>query len=589
MNGPTLQSSSSSSTASSASTSAAAAPSPRGWSEFCELHAVAAARELARQYWLFAREHPHHTPLRAELVSLQFTDLFQRYFCREVREGRAPGPPAPRATPARDYRETGRGSPAKAEAAPAEPGAGPVTPAAGLPKVRSSEELAPPRPAATCSLQHLRHSLRHIFRHRSAGELPAGPVATNGEASEAPARPGLARKLLPWSLAREPPPEALKEATLRYSLADEASMDSGARWQRGRLALRRAGPDGADRLLELFDPPKSSKSKLQAACSNIQEIRRCTRLEMPDNLYTFVLKVSGSFPHMCGTDTDLRNCTQLSLPSCQVKDRTDIIFEVGDEQQLNSWMAELRACTGQGLETTDPEPHFPSATEPGTADSPRGSTDSLNQGASPGALLDPACQKTDHFLSCYPWFHGPISRVKAAQLVQLQGSDAHGVFLVRQSETRRGEYVLTFNFQGIAKHLRLSLTERGQCRVQHLHFPSVVDMLHHFQRSPIPLECGAACDVRLSSYVVVVSQPPELGLPHLSASGCPRGLGPEGLPGRSSPPEQIFHLVPSPEELANSLRHLESEPASRARDSDYEMDSSSRSRLRAIDNQYTPL
>ncbi|KAM9746668.1 SH2B adapter protein 3 isoform 2-T2 [Dama dama] len=616
MNGPTLQSSSASS-ASSASTSAAAAPSPRGWSEFCELHAVAAARELARQYWLFAREHPHHAPLRAELVSLQFTDLFQRYFCREVREGRAPGPPAPRATPAaptRDYRETGRGSPAKAEAAPAEPGAGPAAPAPapGLPKARSSEELAPPRPAATCSLQHLRHSLRHIFRHRSAGELPAGPVATNGEAGEAPARPGLARKLLPWSLAREPPPEALKEATLRYSLADEASMDSGARWQRGRLALRRAGPDGADHLLELFDPPKSSKSKLQAACSSIQEIRRCTRLEMPDNLYTFVLKV---------------------------KDRTDIIFDVGDEQQLNSWMAELRACTGQGLETTDPEPHFPSATEPGTADSPRGSTDSLNQGegsgplssstsgpspghkvpteghhypspslpgASPGALLDPACQKTDHFLSCYPWFHGPISRVKAAQLVQLQGPDAHGVFLVRQSETRRGEYVLTFNFQGIAKHLRLSLTERGQCRVQHLRFPSVVDMLHHFQRSPIPLECGAACDVRLSSYVVVVSQPPgssntvlfpfslsrwdsELGLPHLSASGCPRGLGPEGLPGRSSPPEQIFHLVPSPEELANSLRHLEPEPASRARDSDYEMDSSSRSRLRAIDNQYTPL
>ncbi|XP_027422581.1 SH2B adapter protein 3 [Bos indicus x Bos taurus] len=584
MNGPTLQSSSASS-ASSASTSAAAAPSPRGWSEFCELHAVAAARELARQYWLFAREHPHHAPLRAELVSLQFTDLFQRYFCREVREGRAPGPPAPRAAPAapaRDYRETGRGSPAKAEAAPAEPGAGPAAPAPapGLPKARSSEELAPPRPAATCSLRHLRHSLRHIFRHRSAGELPAGPVATNGEAGEAPARPGLARKLLPWSLAREPPPEALKEATLRYSLADEASMDSGARWQRGRLALRRTGPDGADRLLELFDPPKSSKSKLQAACSSIQEIRRCTRLEMPDNLYTFVLKV---------------------------KDRTDIIFEVGDEQQLNSWMAELRACTGQGLETTDPEPHFPSATEPGTADSPRGSTDSLNQGgSSPGVLLDPACQKTDHFLSCYPWFHGPISRVKAAQLVQLQGPDAHGVFLVRQSETRRGEYVLTFNFQGIAKHLRLSLTERGQCRVQHLHFPSVVDMLHHFQRSPIPLECGAACDVRLSSYVVVVSQPPgssntvlfpfslsrwdsELGLPHLSTSGCPRGLGPEGLPGRSSPPEQIFHLVPSPEELANSLRHLEPEPASRARDSDYEMDSSSRSRLRAIDNQYTPL
>lgn len=564
MNGPTLQPSS----ASPAPSASPAAPCPRGWSEFCELHAVAAARELARHYWLFAREHPQQAPLRAELVSLQFTDLFQRYFCREVREARPPRPPA------RDYRETGRGGPpAKAEAPRNDPGPSPATTttaaARGLPKARSSEELAPPR-NTPCALQHLRHSLCHLFRRRSAGELPAG----NAGDTEAPARASLARKLLPWSLAREPPAEALKEAALRYSLADEASMDSGAHWQRGRLALRRTGPPdsgGAEHVLELFDPPKSSKPKIQATCSSIQDVRRCTRLEMPDNLYTFVLKVNG---------------------------QTDIIFEVGDEQQLNSWMAELRGCTGQGgLDSTDAEPLSPSTLELGPSSSPRGSTDSLNQGASPGGLLDPACQKTDHFLACYPWFHGPISRVKAAQLVQLQGPDAHGVFLVRQSETRRGEYVLTFNFQGVAKHLRLSLTERGQCRVQHLHFPSVVDMLHHFQSSPIPLECGGACDVRLSSYVVVVSQPPgsshtvlfpfsfsrwdsELGLPHLS---------PETLPGRVSPPEQIFHLLPSPEELAHSLRHLEPEPASRARDSDYELDSTSRSHLRAIDNQYTPL
>ncbi|XP_027627385.1 SH2B adapter protein 3 [Tupaia chinensis] len=642
MNGPTLQPSSASS-ASSASPAAAAvaSPAPRGWSEFCELHAVAAARELARQYWLDASGIAPQSPYGSLPRYLWAVAVSDSPFLMAVAVSRRS-----------EDCEGGRG-----------PGWGQQ----GT-RLLGSSCTFPPLGLASCLL----------FAHKGAGIrgiLPAQPGIPTGkleglrwEVQPCPTglrnqmahlrSPGLEStgwSLCPWLSLYVLAKPTWKPLTILCivgmvlcgPLVVKSMRDFPAGWwvqgrAKGRQKVREGDPKppavpvaaamapwppARSPLMQLIQAPtgaptprlppelcpqpprlpllsdvdrclwslaglvqtvalgwrQSSKPKLQASCSSIREARRCTRLEMPDNLHTFVLKV---------------------------KDRTDIIFEVGDEQQLNSWLAELQEYTGlspqAGGPTDSAETHIPSGPGPSTASSPRGSTDSLNQGASPGGLLEPPCQKTDHFLSCYPWFHGPISRVKAAQLVQLQGPAAHGVFLVRQSESRRGEYVLTFNFQGIAKHLRLSLSERGQCRVQHLHFPSVLDMLRHFQRSPIPLECGAACDVRLSSYVVVLSQAAgscstvlfpfslprwdsELGLPHLSSSSCPRGLGPEALPGRASPPEQIFHLVPSPEELADSLRRLEPEPASRAQDSDYEMDSASRGHLRAIDNQYTPL
>lgn len=239
---------------------------PRGWHEFCELHAISTAKELARHYLRFATEHPHHDLLAAENFSVQFTDLFQQYFCHEVKEGIAMNQlrilPA---GPARDYRDTHRRHTdaslgTVATKAEAEPGARPEQPVrapeaapSGLRKSWSSEELAGParRPF---SLSQLRRSWRSLFRRRSSDALPGDG---DGEAAEAALKPGLGKRILPWGLSREQPPEVRKEGMLKYGLLDEHSLDSGTRWQRCRLVLRRAAPpDHEEFVLELFDPPK---------------------------------------------------------------------------------------------------------------------------------------------------------------------------------------------------------------------------------------------------------------------------------------------------------------------------------------------
>ncbi|XP_056148524.1 SH2B adapter protein 3 [Lampris incognitus] len=736
-----------------------AAP-PRGWREFCELHAIATARELAGHYRSFARERPQHDILPPETFSKQFTDLFQQHFCCEVDKDGAPlgqntcpsttesgSPSAPGAPPlppppsqpgmigrlrftsfsgALDYREAGRSSAGAALFAVLSPKAEPVAvsreqeqplrcssgnPLSGNPVLlrgssrnagsgsllvcshsnedvsgtehrQVSERYSPDTTASnTCndvthfSVSQIRQSVRRLLMRRPSPGPPssqdlfpnnASPLNPNNNPPNigdrvvgiSPMTEEVTATSLPSSsltsscLSPEATPptsssssssrvasqlldrfrrlrggsmrqrrsegsSCCKEGQLRYLLVDDTISDTQPHWQRCRLLVRRTrdtqgevGGGGGERYqLELYDPPKASSPKITARCSDIQEVRRCNRLEMPDNINTFVLKVN-RYPG-------------------------SLIFETDNDQQVSSWTTELKECISNRSGSMEPE-LLSSPAESSVPASRRGSSESGSQGSVTFALPEQAYHKTDHFLCSYPWFHGPISRVKAAHLVQSSGLQGHGVFLVRQSETRRGDYVLTFNYQGKAKHLRLSLTEWGQCRVQHLRFRSVMDMLSHFRLYPIPLECGAACDVTLSSFVVAGSSPSSQGqlsgavlvpfslhrwssepsLAHCSLASCSSSLpssssssssstttttnsattshpGPISQPGhhpppRSNPPTSAPMPLRRSESVGRRplLRHPSPHPPLLPqRESDYELEPD-RGRKRAIDNQY---
>ncbi|XP_073697973.1 SH2B adapter protein 1 isoform X2 [Garra rufa] len=299
----------------------------------------------------------------------------------------------------------------------------------------------------------------------------------------------------------------------------------GMRWHKCRLVLKERDKDGGDGgleyFLEFYIPPKASKPRLTVSCCSIVDVRSTTAIEVPDKENTFLLQLEGQVQYVIETRdavqmrawlSDIRNAICLSEQEDVEGVCGSALTELSSTPEFNDRLSQV--CYGGVGGSPQLEPLPPEL--PPRA--PLDESDSRLLGGGGTGLGTPFAETPDatgsflfsevsvsetveHPLSECQWFHGTLSRLKAAQLVLAGGMASHGVFLVRQSETRRGEYVLTFNFQGKAKHLRLSLNEDGQCRVQHLWFQSIFDMLEHFRVHPIPLESGGASDVTLISFV----------------------------------------------------------------------------------------
>ncbi|XP_057294923.1 SH2B adapter protein 1-like [Hydractinia symbiolongicarpus] len=364
--------------------------------------------------------------------------------------------------------------------------------------------------------------------------------------------------------------DIVKEGLMHELANIEGRGDDGLTWQKCRLVMSKA-PGGF--MLEFYVPPKASKPRTGVFCFLIHEARKASLLEMPDSDCVFIIKAVNNKEYMLAAsyEEEMNEWLQL-IHKCMEEDSSApntpnnpapdpspafsfdskkiqqslIQFEEQETTANNTTASNQRMKISRQLseplavqrvaltsptcsaDLTDPNlmivqtpPEVVEEEDEGVIspsfenrETAFDNTPTETDDGTISSLDWTNISNEDHPLSVYPWFHGTITRIQASMLVLNGGQSWDGVFLIRQSETRRGEYVLTFNLQARSKHLRLSLNPEGNCRVQHLNFQSIFDMLEHFRTHPIPLENAAAGDVFLTNFVVCDEVLPETVRPN---------------------------------------------------------------------------
>ncbi|CAO2641170.1 SH2 domain-containing adapter protein D [Lemmus lemmus] len=105
-----------------------------------------------------------------------------------------------------------------------------------------------------------------------------------------------------------------------------------------------------------------------------------------------------------------------------------------------------------------------------------------------GRRLQPA-ERVDVALALekQPWFHGPLSRADAENLLSLC---KEGSYLVRLSETRAQDCILSLRSSQGSMHLKFARTRENQVVLgQHSGpFPSVPELVLHYSARPLPVQ-----------------------------------------------------------------------------------------------------
>ncbi|XP_062395108.1 SHC-transforming protein 1 isoform X1 [Sardina pilchardus] len=103
--------------------------------------------------------------------------------------------------------------------------------------------------------------------------------------------------------------------------------------------------------------------------------------------------------------------------------------------------------------------------------------DALGISGVPGSVAPPLAEQ----LQSEPWFHGPLSRRQAERLLTRDGD-----FLVRESGTTPGQYVLTGQQGGQPKHLLL-VDPEGVVRTKDHRFESVSHLISYHMDNRLPI------------------------------------------------------------------------------------------------------